>query len=136
MVVLLVERSQALPDLYHRHPVRATRSVQALLSNFTTSSPSGTRASGEVPPRVHRIAYYKHLNGKLKGRKSINSYDVLAVRRLYGIAGDERPEFVYAPRFGAPQYSEAFIDWMVSEYEKNARFFDRTRSGCRRMALT
>jgi len=62
------------------------------LSNFTTSSPirDARQRRGND--------YYKHLNGKLKGRKSINSYDVLAVRRLYGIAGDEKPEFGIRPQ--------------------------------------
>jgi hypothetical protein len=104
-----------------------------------TNDPEAQAVRGLDPNKTHPYRaseVVKHLNGKLKGRKSINSYDVLAVRRLYRIAADEKPEFVYAPRFGAPQYSEAFIDWMVTEYEKNARFFDRTRSSCRRMGLT
>jgi hypothetical protein len=32
------------------------------------------------------------------------------------------------PKFGSPQYSEAFVDWLVDEYEREPEFFARAKA--------
>ncbi|MDX6400872.1 MAG: hypothetical protein QOF27_1478, partial [Gaiellaceae bacterium] len=39
------------------------------------------------------------------------------------ISEDTRPEFVHVPKFGSPQYSDAFVDWLVAEDERDPEFF-------------
>ena len=60
------------------------------------------------------------------GNDVVNAYTILAVRQVFGIDTDSR--YRYASRFGSPQYSRAFVDWLVAEYEKDSRFFERARA--------
>jgi hypothetical protein len=42
------------------------------------------------------------------------------------------PKFAYKPHhLASPQYSDAFIEWIVDEYTKNKNFFRETRARCR-----
>jgi len=66
------------------------------------------------------------VNKRLPGGARINSHDILCVRRAHEIEG--RPEFFHSPKFASPQYSEAFVDWLVAEYEGNASFFTTSRA--------
>jgi hypothetical protein len=59
---------------------------------------------------------------------SVNAFDVLSVRRVHAISEETRPEFVHVPKFGSPQYSDAFVDWLVSEYERDPGFFSRAKT--------
>jgi hypothetical protein len=64
----------------------------------------------------------REVNARLDGRE-VNAFDVLSVRRVYAITEETRPEFVHVPKFGSPQYSDAFVDWLVSEDERDLHFF-------------
>ena len=55
----------------------------------------------------------------------INSYDILVVRRMYKI--DEMQNYFFKPLFASPQYSQAFIDWLIENYNKNHNFFTDAR---------
>lgn len=55
----------------------------------------------------------------------INSYDMQAIRIVYNI--DDNIEFCYRPNFGAPQFSHAFMEWLVKKYNENTDFFNETR---------
>lgn len=72
----------------------------------------------ELVPRV---------NERLKGRKRITTYDLLCVRRVHKIDG-AKPEFCYEPKFGSPQYSDQFVDWLVQNYEEDFSFFQKARN--------
>lgn len=72
------------------------------------------------------------VNERLKGRKKINQYDVLCVRNVYNI-DDTKPDFYYKSKYGAPQYSNEFVEWLVQFYEKNPSFFDAAREKYRRL---
>jgi hypothetical protein len=60
----------------------------------------------------------------------VNQYDLLAVRHLYGVYGD--PNFVHKSRFGAPQYSPAFANWLLEQYSRDPRFFQKSREEYKR----
>jgi hypothetical protein len=62
------------------------------------------------------------VNARLDGAV-VNAFDVLSVRRVHSITEETRPEFVHVPKFGSPQYSDAFVDWLVAEQERDPEFF-------------
>jgi hypothetical protein len=64
---------------------------------------------------------------RLPKATTFNSFDSLAVRTAHGIDPKRRPEFVHQSRFGSPQYSPEFVDWMLAEFRLDQRFFDKAR---------
>ena len=69
----------------------------------------------------------REVNARLDGQ-TVNAFDVLSVRRVHAITEETRPEFVHVPKFGSPQYSDAFVDWLVAEYERDPEFFPRAKT--------
>lgn len=69
----------------------------------------------------------REVNQRIGAANPVNPHDVLAVRRVYGIEPASRPEFSHKPKFGSPQYSDAFIEWIVQEYERDPEFFVKAR---------
>jgi hypothetical protein len=67
------------------------------------------------------------VNARL-GEGAVNAFDVLSVRRVHAISEETRPEFVHVPKFGSPQYSDAFVEWLVAERERDSRFFEQAKS--------
>jgi hypothetical protein len=68
----------------------------------------------------------REVNARL-GEGSVNAFDVLSVRRVHAISEETRPEFVHVPKFGSPQYSDAFVDWLVTEYERDPEFIAQAK---------
>jgi hypothetical protein len=67
------------------------------------------------------------VNQRLDGKAKINSYDVQCVRKMFNIE-KEHPEYCYRPfALVSPQYSDAFVDWLVAEFKKNDKLFVQTR---------
>jgi len=69
----------------------------------------------------------REVNKRL-GEGAVNAFDVLSVRRVHAISEETRPEFVHVPKFGSPQYSDAFVDWLVGEQERDSNFFARAKT--------
>jgi EC042_2821-lke REase len=86
---------------------------------------------GQVDPdRSHpyrQKEVIREVNARLDG-EGVNAFDVLSVRRVHSITEETRPEFVHVPKFGSPQYSDAFVDWLVSEHERDPAFFPRAKA--------
>lgn len=70
------------------------------------------------------------INQQLNDRKTITSYDILCVRKIFKIDGS-KPNFYYKSKFASPQYSNAFIDWLVEQFNKDSAFFDKAKQKCR-----
>jgi hypothetical protein len=68
----------------------------------------------------------KLLKERLSGRKEVTSHDVFCVRKVHGIDGS-RSDFYYKSKFASPQYSEAFVNWLAEQYEKDPVFFDKAK---------
>lgn len=68
----------------------------------------------------------REVNARL-GEGAVNAFDVLSVRRVHAVSEETRPEFVHVPKFGSPQYSDAFVDWLVEEQRRDARFFEQAK---------
>jgi hypothetical protein len=86
---------------------------------------------GQVDPdRSHpyrQKEVIREVNARLDGR-TVNAFDILSVRRVHGITEESRPEFVHVPKFGSPQYSDAFVDWLIAEDERDPAFFPRAKA--------
>jgi hypothetical protein len=67
------------------------------------------------------------------GDELVNSHTILSVRRVHDT--DRREEFFHKPRFGSPQYSEAFIDWVVASFHADPAFFEDSKAEYRRRQL-
>lgn len=65
------------------------------------------------------------VNGMLPDGVDVNTYDILAVRRVHGIDGD--PRYCHTPKFGSPQYSDNFAKWIVDKHKENKAFFTDAR---------
>lgn len=63
------------------------------------------------------------------GPKVVNSHDILLVRRAQGI--DTDPNFSHKGTFGTRQYSDAFVTWLLAEYARDAKFFQKVRDDAR-----
>src|SRR6266516_693568 len=70
----------------------------------------------------------REMNARL-GEGTVNQFDVLSVRRVHAVSEETRPEFVHVPKFGSPQYSDAFVDWLVAENARDPEFFARAKTG-------
>jgi len=98
-------------------PIRITNKKQAPAYRLETPDLTHPYRQKEVIENVNR---------RLKGKKVINQYDILCVRRVYRI-NDSRPDFYYKSKYGVPQYSKEFIEWLVRSYKENSSFFDEAR---------
>lgn len=69
----------------------------------------------------------REVNARLRGRE-VNAFDILSVRRIHEISEESHPDFVHVPKFGSPQYSEAFVAWLVDQDAKDPNFFERAKT--------
>lgn len=68
------------------------------------------------------------VNKRLAGLASINSHDIQAIKLHLSISPEETPQYVHKPHeMASPQYTIAFIDLIVTSYEKDPSFFARCR---------
>ena len=65
------------------------------------------------------------VNERLPDGIQVNSHDILCIRRSKGI--DEDPQYCHQPKFGSPQYSDAFASWIVHQHRANKGFFEQCR---------
>jgi hypothetical protein len=66
------------------------------------------------------------VNQRLAGKISINAHHIFSVRKVFGIDKDHR--YCHRLKFSSPQYSEAFVGWLVTRYEANQHFFLKSRA--------
>jgi len=87
---------------------------------------------GQIDPDLSHPYRQKEVitevNKRLDGAREVNAFDVLSVRRVHEITEETRPEFVHVPKFGSPQYSDAFVDWLVERDRHDPEFFARAKA--------
>ena len=66
------------------------------------------------------------VNRRLSGKKVITSHHILCVRRVFEV--QKNLSFCYTQNFASPRYSEAFVAWLVSEFESTSQFFEDTKT--------
>lgn len=72
------------------------------------------------------------VNDRLGG-DLVNAHTILCLRRVHDT--DDREELFHRPRFGSPQYSDAFVDWVVTSYRRDPSFFEDAKAEYRRRQL-
>jgi hypothetical protein len=78
------------------------------------------------PDKIHpwrQKELLEELNKSLPTK--INTYDLLAIRRLHHI--DDDANFVHKARFGSTQYSPAFAEWLLKQHATDPTFFQKCR---------
>jgi hypothetical protein len=69
----------------------------------------------------------QQVSRRLPRGTTFNSHDLLSVRRAHNVDQATRPEFVHVPRFGSPQYSDGFVDWLLERYSRDNDFLATAR---------
>lgn len=84
-------------------------------------APAVARTDFDITHPYRQKELLKELTGRL-GRGVVGPYEIRCVRKVYDI--DAKPEFFHRPKFsGSPQYSDAFMSWLLDEYQRDPNFF-------------
>lgn len=80
------------------------------------------------PDRTHpnrQKEVIEKVNKELQGQCKINQYDIRVIRKLFNV--DKNSEWFYQSRIAgrSPQYSDAFVDWLVENAKKDQEFFEK-----------
>ena len=98
-----------------------------------TSNPDAPEFRPVSPDAVYPFRQkevIEEVNRRLGGRCKINQFDVLCVRRVHRI-DHTKPQFVEHRKFGSPQYTMKFVEWILEQYEADLEFFEKARSAFR-----
>lgn len=96
------------------------------------SAPAVARADYDVTHPHRQKDVVATINARA-GRPLVNAHDLLSVRRTHDV--DSRDELFHKPRFGSPQYSDAFIDWLIASHRADSAFFDKAKAEYRQRQL-
>ncbi len=88
------------------------------------SAPAVARTDFDVTHPFRQKELVNTINDRL-GERIAGPYEIQCVRRAYNI--DSRPEFFHRPKFGSPQYSDAFVSWLITEYQRDPQFFENAK---------
>lgn len=114
--------------------VTASQQPSATAIRFT-EDPSAPAYHNVDPNTTHPHRQKEMLailnNNTGNGRRLVN-YDIQCIRQLYEI--EKKPQYYYKPKYGTPQYSDHFIQWLLEMYGENPDFFEDTREKCRKSA--
>jgi len=92
------------------------------------NAPAIARTDFDVTHPFRQKELLKTINDRA-GEKIAGPYEIQCVRRVYDI--DSRPEFFHRPKFGSPQYSDAFVSWLITEYQRDRQFFENAKTADR-----
>ncbi|MCK4342180.1 MAG: putative DNA binding domain-containing protein [Phycisphaerae bacterium] len=65
------------------------------------------------------------INRGLADRTTINSFDIQCINRVYKVWDEDK--FCHCPRYSSPQYSREYVAWVISQYQQDSEFFQKTR---------
>lgn len=69
------------------------------------------------------------VNRQLGGKATINSRDILCIRAVENVDEKTSPHFCGRGKYvGSPQYSEAFVEWLLGRYRRDKGFFANERA--------
>jgi hypothetical protein len=89
------------------------------------SAPAYFKLTPDISHPYRQKEVIAQVNQQLPDDMKINQFDIRAVRALHG--ADSNEAFSYHPRFSSPQYSQVFVDWLISQYRANNNFFREAR---------
>lgn len=115
----------AVPIEYRVALVKRAKDGDIVIGQGPDGEPTGLLRVAKDAADSHPYLQ-KHLLNEFKMRKpgsNVTSHQLLCVRRVFKI--DLKEEFHWKNALqGSPQYSKAFLDWLISQYEKDSRFFE------------
>ncbi|MCY3802070.1 MAG: DUF3644 domain-containing protein [Chloroflexi bacterium] len=106
-----------------------------LSSGQTGRSPTQIVEVPKDPARSHpfrETEVLRELKSSIR-ESGANQYDVRCVNKVYRIK--KRSDFFYQGKIpNSPgQYSQSFVNWIIQQYQRDDRFFVRTRAESRRL---
>ena len=66
------------------------------------------------------------VNEALAGKKIVNGTHVLYIRRAFNI--ETNGQFCYTQNHTSPKYSQAFVNWIVEQFNADPDFFDKAKA--------
>lgn len=117
----------------HRVSILPPEIVQSSAPNATPirivddpNAPAYKRVDPDQAYPYRQTEVIEQVNAAIGKSRRVTSFDLLAVRVAHRV--NEKAQFFYKSRFASPQYSTAFVEWIVAEYKKDADFFDRAKA--------
>lgn len=101
-----------------------------VLTRGEMGEPTGIVKVARDPGDSHpyrQIDVVARVNEALRGQTVINRHDIQCAIAIYNVK--KRDDFYYKGKVaGSPvQYSQRFVDWLISQYQRDANFFAKTR---------
>jgi hypothetical protein len=87
-------------------------------------APAVARTDFDITHPYRQKELINTLNDRL-GAHIVGPFEILSVRRVHAV--DDVPEFFHRPKFGSPQYSNAFVAWITNEYQRDPDFFTKAK---------
>ena len=72
----------------------------------------------------------REMNRRLSGKWSFTAYENQCIRRIHKI-DEAKPEYYYCSKFGSPQYSNAYADWLERQFALDNQFFAKATQAAR-----
>jgi hypothetical protein len=113
--------------------VRQSSSPSAQPIRITSDDPNAPVYQMMTPDDIYflrRTDVVSQGNMRIGEARRVNGFDIDCIRKVY-LVDDTKADFIYKSKFGSPRYSDAFVDWLVKEYERDSAFFDETRERCK-----
>jgi schlafen family protein len=99
--------------------------VKAAVTNDPTAVRVAPSNAEEIWP-YRQVDVIREVNKRL-GEKVINPFDITCLKSNLEIF-KKHPEYAYKPHsMTSPQYSDAFVEWLVDQHKKNKNFFKKVR---------
>lgn len=114
------------------YEVVATTSTDALPVRLTTDpkAPGVHGIDHDVTHPYRQKELIDRVNA-LARSASVNSYDVQSIRKVHDACKEER--FCHHPKYSSPQYSDAFVDWIVEQIHNDPDYVKNARHAARAM---
>ncbi len=113
------------------HTMSSDASGKPIRIQLTTdpNAPVYRKLDPDVSHPFRQKELIMEVNGRLPVGTAINSRDILCVRGVYEVDEKSAPQFCHLAKYGgAPQYSEAFVEWVVEQYRSDSEFFTNARA--------
>lgn len=124
----------SIPIEYRLALVKEGRNGDVMLQKGASGEPTGLIIVPKDPASSHP---YRQTEVIIELKKAlpeivVNSNHLLCVRRVFNI--EKRSDFYWRNSIqGSPQYSQAYVDWLVEQYSKDSKFFSAAVSKYKRI---
>jgi hypothetical protein len=88
------------------------------------NAPALARTDFDITHPYRQTELVSTINARV-GSAVAGPYEIQCARKVHGV--DQIPEFFHKPKFGSPQYSDAFVSWLVTEYQRDDQFFAKAK---------